>query len=730
MVSLHSDRLVPQVNIQIAFLSSLKIDKFEMAQLYLELGKLPSEPQYWLEKFYELDSIYLAIYNRSNSIRVEPPSVYWDHCHPRSLDKELQANPEYETFMFYGRMMACPVPNNDIPVSETKGLPGFCSDGLEDGNDLKTIEKEFYKNNTFINCRKRECSNEEAPHYLPVPTTIDGVEYEPGIYCVLKFQLDTNMANFANDNGCIAGYNTNPYGICSQCYGDSSDCLLFTSNFAETDQYTINLYNYSQKEENDTVFYKDYRTESFNGFTKMVYLFEKKNLTNYFNSVFLWRFQRAGLSLECYILNTDRNNGSNYMVDVRGDYSLVRAKDFPQYNISKQRREIKNGSLTDLVCIKECDVGYFYEFESLSCRKCNLGCGICEKFDNCSKCIPGYNKIKESVSHKDIQEDFPVGFCRSGCQPGFHPERFKGTCRECPADCLRCRDKQGFEVNKSLELGISNTMYCIQCRDKNSKGEPLYSGTMTGECVNKCQGFGTFVKEVTSEKTKKTYRTCGRCFDLNCENCRNNSKVDACVSCDTGYSLQDDGRCAEFWGTEDGILLISLIVLCSMLILLVIGTCIVYVAIESPASAQESAALKRAITRSMTRLEGKKKEEREQEVQRLKQKISLFEEKKESSRRGALEGDDFSSEVRSISAVGKDLDAVEGFNEGSMGIPEEEVISKVRELKDSGNRGMVSRGALRSSRQGFKVGNTRIEMANRSTPRGLLPTPNQEEPQE
>ena len=60
--------------------------------------------------------------------------------------------------------------------------------------------------------------------------------------------------------------------------------------------------------------------------------------------------------------------------------------------------------------------------------------------------------------HQDVEEIYLVGFC----QPSFYSVGFKGTCRECPALCLNCRDKQGFEMRSSLDLGIENDMYCMQ----------------------------------------------------------------------------------------------------------------------------------------------------------------------------------------------------------------------------------------------------------------------------
>ena len=70
------------------------------------------------------------------------------------------------------------------------------------------------------------------------------------------------------------------------------------------------------------------------------------------------------------------------------------------------------------------------------------------------------------------------------------------TCRECPKECLSYRDKTYRELERSKKLGIENGFFCINCRKKDSTGHSLYSDLLTGECVTKCDGFGTFSKRL------------------------------------------------------------------------------------------------------------------------------------------------------------------------------------------------------------------------------------------
>ena len=390
------------------------------------------------------------------------------------------------------------------------------------------------------------------------------------------------MKGFANDNGCKPSFNKNPFGICQHCPSNRSDCLLFSEEFKVVDNYNYDLVNYKSSEMNETLFSKDFYADEDLYPHNFSELFSSGAVRSNHDMDFAWEFQRRRVTTPCYAMRLDRKNEYNYLLDSKADYYLAKAKDYKQYDISQQAYDIYNGSLTELICLKDCDVGFFYEFESVTCRKCDMGCGICSKFDNCTKCIPGFNQIKGSTSHKDIQEDYPIGFCRPGCQPGFYPIRFNGTCRECPGECLRCRDKQSHEMNKSREIGIKNDMYCIQCREKNEKGEVQYSDLNTGECITKCEGFGTFPDEIKNNVTKQSYRVCGTCFDEDCEECSKDPKEGACTKCRSGYALEADGSCLYFWRTERGEMIIAGIIVGSITALLIVFALILFVATGTP----------------------------------------------------------------------------------------------------------------------------------------------------
>ena len=589
VIAPYGGRLASQANVRIENLVTQQVGSFEMAQLFLQLGKSDKEEKFYMEKFYELDSLYLAIFNKSNSIRVEPPAIGWDHCWEREGAEKAGVLGEMG-YMFYGRLMLCPLPKKALSsdagggASDTGGgggaestqsqksaVDGFCSHGLQqihfqEHQQLQqgSLGPLMQSNYTLINCRDSPCPEGQVPHYIPPKSLLITRDtfLEEKTVCVPEYIMnDDRISVVANNNGCSSWFNKNPFGVCHACVFLSSDCLLFIKEFAES--YNFDIYGYESSKANQTVIYKDFRIRSLQGKTTTEQIFEtlQSNLVSFHNDFTMWRYQNKPLSVPCYQLRGDYSNKFDYIVSARGEYTLVNASR-QGYDISKQVAEIGNGSLTELVCIKPCPVGEFYEFESLSCRKCNLGCGVCKSFENCTRCIPGFNKIQDSKSHKDIQEGYPVGFCRPGCQPGFHPIRFNGECRECTPECLVCRDKTAKEMFLSAEIGIKNKIYCTRCRGKVSDGgKVLYANLSTGECVDHCEGFGVFKDRLNSSTTdQKDFLVCGRCFDPNCENCGKDDSEKACVACRGGYRLQRDGRCRFFWKTSEGALVISLVV--------------------------------------------------------------------------------------------------------------------------------------------------------------------------
>ena len=221
------------------------------------------EPKFWLERVYDVDSLYLAVSNRANSTRIEPPSVEWDHCSRRNSTTRVASS--LEIFMLYGRMLHCHFAKHPGNQPPELGFSGFCNNGLEQIQHTDDqIKAPYLTNRTFVNCILKKCPEGQFPHYDDLNQSAP-YQLAEGIHCKSKFVLDEKMVGFANDNGCQQRYNKDPYGICHHCAFLTSDCLLFDPYCYQGDYYTVDLGNYDQAQWAQQIYYKDDRVRRING---------------------------------------------------------------------------------------------------------------------------------------------------------------------------------------------------------------------------------------------------------------------------------------------------------------------------------------------------------------------------------------------------------------------------------------------------------------------------------
>ena len=665
-----------------------RVEDFEMVHQYLQLGRIEQkdQPMFYLEKFYELDSLYLVVYNSSNSVKVQPPPLYWDHCAARPKGFEART----EVYMLYGRYMYCPLVDEsgesenfgDSPQVGGEGSTagnsggsggngssgnhsgGQGSDGGSGGGNgggtpgdgyggnhggggggsqggpgpgyrivaepikqppgeahqfgtrqgrfsgqcdlglqqivLKT-QFSTEKNRTISTCTNLVCSNRRFIAYYNDPVFTNHFDKRV-TDCNIGFSINANSAMFANRNGCRPKFNLNSFGICHYCYSKTSDCLLFEKDFALFDQNTFDYLNYNYKAIDTVIFSKGYKATRGSSDIARSFreLFDDRgtdhlpSLSTVENLV-TRKYQKTFLHQKCFDLQFLGNN-RGYTVSTKAEYTMKQVSRYSTKLVEELSTKY-NGTLQSVVCVKQCEIGWFYDQTSLSCRKCNLGCGVCTSLSNCTRCVPGYNPVKKSSFHQDMRLKYPVGFCRPGCQPGFYPERFKGTCRECPKDCKVCRDKIKQEKFESLSVGVTSEIYCIQCREKNEAGDVLYSNISTGECVTGCSGFGMFTKNVTvssaSSDQNASYLACGRCHGETCESCNQDHREGACTTCLGGYVLEQDGSCLRYWRTEQGILMISTLIFGTLFVFSFLVLVCLYLAVEKAPQPGHTPVIKR-----------------------------------------------------------------------------------------------------------------------------------------
>ena len=130
-------------------------------------------------------------------------------------------------------------------------------------------------------------------------------------------------------------------------------------------QYTFDFVNYNySRDYTRLIRYKDYQKRSFRGANRFLDVFSDLGLHTPLSSVdnlFVWRFQNKMLSKMCYSLQYSGNKGGlgmNYQVSAKAEYTLAKASEL-DYSVEKHTDEVVNRTLTTLVSIKHCKIGFF-----------------------------------------------------------------------------------------------------------------------------------------------------------------------------------------------------------------------------------------------------------------------------------------------------------------------------------------------------------------------------------
>ena len=235
----------------------------------------------------------------------------------------------------------------------------------------------------------------------------------------------------------------------------------------------------------------------------------------------VWKGQKGPFFKSCYKLRQATGNLNGYEVDLQRGFYLALAADYPWIDAENQFKIFPTGILSNNICVKSCPQGFYYSFESLSCRRCLAGCSVCrglEGQDSCEKCVAGFKKVKVAEHHTVDKKD--IGRCIEDCQFGFYVKRFDGRCLECEKDCLRCRDRGSTEIF-TQEDRFSPLSFCFECASTDEDGRVLFTDLETGTCTYSCDSSGYvqgLIKRVW-DGAVEVKNTCERCFDINCHKC-------------------------------------------------------------------------------------------------------------------------------------------------------------------------------------------------------------------
>ena len=397
------------------------------------------------DTFDRLDYFYLLLSSSGNSINFDVPPFNWDHC----LDSEY----EYKTqHMYYGRFHNC---------GENGCIGGFLKRSVD------------WSNKTFMECTKYKCGGDRILHLSRDNYSGEIVEQikndsidtgkqtvkERGSYyylCLNKYVLSENEKKFANDNGCSPGFNLDPNGICRVCKFNSymgekfypSDCLLWIRFLGIwDDSLTYSYYHYNISLLDQKLYYK--------GFSGNEYYYRslfKMNLNGTMNKDSLDSVEYGSdgvirqsksysIVKRCYDLSVNQGKTPRYDLEAVQGFSLDLIENDPTGQAKSQIGVYGDGSpFNTFYCTKVCPQGYYYDFNSINCRRCNHGCALCKRFEKCDLCEPGFNLVKRPNSTTHTVDEKMMGQCQVGCQEGFYVNGFDGECLECHERCSKCMD--------------------------------------------------------------------------------------------------------------------------------------------------------------------------------------------------------------------------------------------------------------------------------------------------
>ena len=507
----------------------------------------------------DLDHYYLLLSSSKNSIIIEIPQFSWDRCDFTTslVDFKFMR-------MYYGRYRNC---------GRYRCLSGY--DKIEKQN-YNYENKSYEEDETLIHCRKKTCEdglilhvaksdfkgfvdkqfpefnlNDSENHwkskdgrtsFTRVGKNLRMRSRLDTLYCLERYELKENERGVANDNGCWRGFNLDHSGICRGCgYVEfagtdvgfyPSDCLLWLQlGKTSEDTLTYSRYHYNKGLLNKKVYYKGFKGDEL--YYRKIFYEEKSEEGKVTREIhdhigqfgqYILRESESDLILKrCYSLSYNQGKSPQYELKALYGYTLSFISKDPTGQASSQIGIFgKNTPLNTFYCRKTCLQGYYYDFNSISCRRCNYGCAVCKKFEECDLCQPGFSKVRKPVYPIHKVDDEMVGQCQIGCQNGFYSRAFDGECSECDGSCLRCIDSL-FVFKEKYDQKKNNPSFCLDClQDSKQSALKKIINLSTGLCQSGCDqkvSDGSVIKENTSEFCHSCGRGCDDCEIPDTSNC-------------------------------------------------------------------------------------------------------------------------------------------------------------------------------------------------------------------
>ena len=396
--------------------------------------------------YQDLDHFYLFVHAGARSIIIEVAPFNWDICNSQFLEKS-----EKQYRMFTGKVVKC--------REESK-----CQLGYQYNTDGKHNDKDFDWEKTFFTCLRYQCPAGEIIHTrmggfsadtlkrLSHTKTLDGSQGK--VACAKKYKIDPNVETEANDNGCHAEFNLDDNGLCRDCklakfhftnikhfpYFSTSDCVFFNyEDHISWDGFTYAILNYTKDKLWKKFGYKKgkvYQSQKHGFYSKMFNVGEKGKEVKILTGTLAIPIETKTTKFPklCYRFITNKDQFQGYDLFVREGYYLEQIAEDVTDQVKKSQFELygKETSLNTYYCMKDCPEGYYYDFDSISCRRCAFGCSECKKYDHCDRCVPGFQLYKKpGHPHSHPVDKKLINHCHIGCQPGFYLKGFDGMSRVC-----------------------------------------------------------------------------------------------------------------------------------------------------------------------------------------------------------------------------------------------------------------------------------------------------------
>lgn len=388
---------------------------------------------------------------------------------------------------------------------------------------------------TFINCRKGvdTCNKDEVylghQFYYQNSYQLFTIVDQNGLPikgCYPRYNLTQEEKAFNIDDGCPPQYKLDLHGSCRACIGTSL-CSVCTYGIKLC--IPLNILNYTKEKLDEKIFLKGY--ENAPSYKSIYFSEESRDIiedTHFQIWVNQTNFPRLCYSRKKLI---DKEGEYSYQLSARSGYFLEKA-DEVGIDISKQKEPNQdNDPLNTYVCVKNCILGFYYDYQSISCKKCSYKCAKCSSFEVCDLCFAGYNAVEVTEEDKEINvwAKQQKNKCSKDCNKGSFKKAFDGKCYTCDQEeCLECIDPLGTHGKEKS--------YCTKCKN----GKEFYLDLHSGKCIKICGSFGRFARIDDNEN-----KICDYCGDENCERCKENNR-NLCLSCKSGMEFNaEKEECVE-----------------------------------------------------------------------------------------------------------------------------------------------------------------------------------------